>query len=115
VRRPVLVAALLPWLIPAAALWSSSQAHADPADNYVRIEAGVVCQALSNDPALSTVTTLFRAIVTDTGFSIEEAAKVVVNSVAVYCPENQHVLDRFVEVYADPAPITAGVGGNYRA
>lgn len=105
-RRAIWAACILPFTIVAGALWSAHEAHADPVDNYTRIEAGVVCNALTAEPTLNTVSNLFSAIARDTSFTIEQAAKVVTSSVAVYCPENQYVLDRFVAVYAE-APLVA--------
>lgn len=103
--------------LPAAALISAQAAKADPVDRYTRIEGPVVCQALYAEPTLNTVTALFRAISRDTAFSIEEAAQVITSSVAVYCPDRQFILDRFVAVYAEPTPAyVAGskVGGAIR-
>lgn len=110
-RRPILAACVLPWSIVIAALWSAQAAKADPVTNYTRIEAGVICNALTENPTLTTVSTLFRVIAKDAGFTVEDAAKVITGSVAIYCPGNQYVLDRFIAVYAPPPVFKSGYVG----
>jgi hypothetical protein len=82
-------------------------ANATPADSYTALEWPVICKALSDNPSLVSVTSLFRAIIKDTGFSVEDTAKVVVQSVEVFCPENRPVLERFVRVYGGQSPVVA--------
>jgi len=104
-RRDILpIASLIAFFtaVVFAAMVLSAPAKADPTDRYTAVEAPVICQALTDNPSLTTVTTLFRAIITDTGFSVEDTAKVVVTSVMVWCPGNKVVLDRFVDVYGGP-------------
>lgn len=84
-------------------------------DRYTALEWHVVCDALTENPSLTTVTALFRAIISDTDFTVEETAKVVVQSVQVFCPENTHVLQRFVDVYGGPQSTGGAIGGPYAA
>lgn len=104
-RRRLVLAAF--GAILAGASLGNGIAKATPADSYTALEWPVICKALSDNPSLVTVTTLFRAIIGDTGFSVEDAAKVVVQSVEVFCPENRYVLERFTRVYGGEAPVVA--------
>lgn len=108
------VAALV--ILIGSAIGLSTPAHATPdaaIDRYTALEWHVVCDALTENPSLTTVTALFRAIISDTDFTVEETAKVVVQSVQVFCPENTHVLQRFVDVYGGPTSAGA-IGGPFR-
>lgn len=93
--------------ILAGAVLGTGVAKADAVDNYIAIHAANVCQLLDDAPRLTTVSGLFNAIETDTGWDTDTAARVIVASVGDYCPHNWPVLNRFVATYTDAGQVVA--------
>lgn len=74
----------------------AAPALADQVDNYVAVNADVVCQGLDQAPTLHSVEVLGEAIVRDTGWDYQRAGSVLVQSIVVVCPRHRPLWDQFV-------------------
>lgn len=84
------------WLLLASVLIGASvglaaRASADPT-GYTIANAGRICASLDEHPTFSGVTGVMAAVIDDGGFSIDEAAQVIVRSVANRCPRHWGLL-----------------------
>lgn len=70
----------------------AARANADPVVDYTIGNAGRVCKTLDMHPTFGGVTGLMAAVIDDGGFTIDEAAQVVVRSVANQCPRHWGLL-----------------------
>ncbi|PIJ36762.1 DUF732 domain-containing protein [Mycobacterium heckeshornense] len=98
------------WLasvILGAALFFAAPAKADPASNYAAIAAPAVCSTLDAYPTLPGVEGVLQAVQRDSGFTVEQTARVVVLSVTSRCPRHLWLLQEFADVYAPRQAVTA--------
>ena len=84
------------WLLLASVLIGGSvglaaRASADPT-GYTIANAGRICASLDEHPTFSGVTGVMAAVITDGGFSVEDAATVVVEAVWNLCPRHKNLL-----------------------
>jgi hypothetical protein len=78
--------------------------------------APAICQSLDQTPSVANVTAIAADIISDTGFTPYEAGQIIGAAVAVYCPRNTPVLQRFIDTYSSPPQVsstfkTGNVGG----
>jgi len=86
--------------IPATAVMiQAGAAHADPTDNYITVYGTTVCAMLDRNTSLAGVAAVGNAIVAD-GFG-PQVGRILVDSVAVFCPRHTDLLEQFVAVYGD--------------
>lgn len=84
------------WLLLASVIIGGSvglaaRASADPT-GYAIANAGRVCATLDEQPTFAGVTNVMAAVIADGGFSVEDAATVVVESVWNLCPRHKDLL-----------------------
>ena len=81
------VAGLVGWGIGAAA-----HADASPVTDYTVANAPRVCATLTQYPTFPGVTATMQAVIDESGFTVEQAAQVVVSSVWNLCPQHKGLL-----------------------
>lgn len=84
------------WLLLASVIIGGSvglaaRASADPT-GYTIANAGTICAILDETPTFSGVTGVMAAVIADGGFTVDEAAEVVVNAVWNLCPRHQGLI-----------------------
>ena len=84
------------WLLLASVLIGGSvglaaRASADPT-GYTIANAGTICAVLDETPTFGGVTGLMAAVIADGGFTVDEAAEVVVEAVWNLCPRHRDLL-----------------------
>lgn len=109
-RRRLALAAL--GAIVAGVVLGTGIARADStSDLYTARHGSAVCVVLDKFPTDEGVSGVMHGIQED-GLTNDQAAAVVVDSVALFCPRNQPVIDGFVRRWAPPADTpTPGIGG----
>lgn len=92
-------------VIIGASVGFAARANAEPVADYTALNAGRVCATLDEHPTISAVVPLLQAVIGDSGFTVEQAAEVVVDSVVEVCPWHMPLLRRFVEANKPAAPV----------
>ena len=90
-RLRALIACAFPAAITVGALAGAGVARAD-VTGYTIANADKVCAVLDQYPTFAGVTGVMDAVIEDGGFTVGEAASVVVDSVWHLCPRHQRLL-----------------------
>lgn len=79
------------------------RAHADPTDDYTQTSALIVCQILDQHPTIPGIAGVIEGIQTDSGFTVSESARVLVDAIYRQCPRHLPLLQRFIDTYGEAA------------
>lgn len=96
--------------IVGGALYFANPAHATPFDDasvkYTESHGRDVCAALNDSPTAIRILSVMNAVQSD-GYTLQQAANVVVLSVDSYCPQHKGLLDKFANGTGPVAPAPA--------
>lgn len=99
--------------IVGGALYFSVPANATPFDDasvkYTEAHGRDVCAALNDSPTVIRILSVMNAVQSD-GYTLQQAANVVVLSVDSYCPQHKGLVDGFAHGAGPAAPAPAKQG-----
>lgn len=90
----------------ALTIWAAP-AKADVSAGTIDAYATAVCETLDMYPSTGGVTGVAQFLMFDQGYTSDDAASIVVQSVIGYCPHHVPVLKRFIALYGDDTGVVA--------
>lgn len=97
-RRRLAFAALGAILAGAALGTGIAKADPDRVSQYTIAHSTDICSTIDKNPTDDGLVAVTKAVISD-GFTVDEAVHVVLNSIAVWCPENQTIVDHLTGNY----------------